>query len=236
METVSTCGNAVSLAWSANLSADPGLSVTLPVVTGTRVGYARCSTDEQDLTAQRETLLALGVAPERLYLDHGLTGTTRARPGLDQALAAVREGDTLVVPKLDRLARSVPDARAIGDDLAARGVALSLGASVYEPTDPMGKMFFNILATFAEFEVDLLRMRTREGMAVARAKGRLKGRAPKLSPRQQRELARMHATGDYTIIDLAELFDVSRPTVYRTLASPTPPPSQQPTNTRRTHL
>jgi len=186
-------------------------------VSGTRVGYARCSTDAQDLTAQRETLLALGVEPDRLYLDHGLTGTTRARPGLDQALAAVRAGDTLVVPKLDRLARSVPDARAIGDDLAARGVALSLGSSVYDPTDPMGKMFFNILATFAEFEVDLLRMRTREGMAVARAKGRLKGRAPKLSPRQQCELVRMKATDDYTVAELAELFNVSRPTVYRVL-------------------
>ncbi len=191
-------------------------------MSGTRVGYARCSTDEQDLTAQRKALLALGVAPDRLYLDHGLTGTTRARPGLDQALAAVRAGDTLVVPKLDRLARSVPDARAIGDDLAARGVALSLGASVYDPTDPMGKMFFNILATFAEFEVDLLRMRTREGMAVARAKGRLKGRAPKLSARQQRELVRMHATGDYTIAELAELFTVSRPTVYRVLGRTAP--------------
>src|SRR6476469_4155490 len=112
----------------------------------------------------------------------GLTGTNRARPGLDQALAALREGDTLVVPKLDRLARSVPDARDIGDGLAARGIKLSLGGQVYDPTDPMGKMFFNILATFAEFEVDLLRMRTREGMAVARAKGRLKGRRPKLSP------------------------------------------------------
>lgn len=186
-------------------------------MSGTRVGYARCSTDAQDLTAQRETLLALGVDSDRIYLDHGLTGTTRARPGLDQALAAVRAGDTLVVPKLDRLARSVPDARAIGDDLAARGIALSLGASVYDPTDPMGKMFFNILATFAEFEVDLLRMRTREGMAVARAKGRLKGRAPKLGVRQQGELARMHATGNYTIAELAELFSVSRPTVYRVL-------------------
>ena len=82
----------------------------------------------------------------------------------------------MVVPKLDRLARSVPDARAIGDDLAVRGIKLSLGGQVYDPTDPMGKMFFNILATFAEFEVDLLRMRTREGMAVARAKGRLRGR------------------------------------------------------------
>jgi DNA invertase Pin-like site-specific DNA recombinase len=65
----------------------------------------------------------------------------------------------------------VPDARAIGDDLAARGIKLSLVGQVYDPTDPMGKMFFNILATFAEFEVDLPRMRTREGMAVARAKG-----------------------------------------------------------------
>ena len=86
-----------------------------------------------------------------------------------------------MVPKLDRLARSVPDARAIGDDLAGRGIKLSLGGQVYDPTDPMGKMFFNILATFAEFEVDLLRMRTREGMAVARAKGKLRGKKPKLS-------------------------------------------------------
>jgi DNA invertase Pin-like site-specific DNA recombinase len=110
----------------------------------------------------------------------------------------VRAGDTLVVPKLDRLARSVPDARAIGDDLAARGIKLSLGGQVYDPTDPMGKMFFNILATFAELEVDLLRLRTREGMAVARAKGKLRGRQPKLSPKQQAERRRMHASGDST--------------------------------------
>jgi len=138
----------------------------------TLIGYARCSTDAQDLTAQRDRLHELGVAEECIYLDQGLTGTNRKRPGLDQALAAVRAGDTLVVPKLDRLARSVPDARAIGDDLV-----------------------FNILATFAEFEVDLLRMRTREGMAVARAKGKLRGKQPKLSARQQRELARMAGTG-----------------------------------------
>jgi DNA invertase Pin-like site-specific DNA recombinase len=146
---------------------------------GEFIGYARCSTVLQDLTAQREALAALGVPDERIYLDKGLTGTNRARPGLDQALAAVRSGDTLVVPKLDRLARSVPDARQIGDSLVARGVKLSLAGTLYDPDDPMGKMFFNILATFAEFEVDLLRLRTREGMAVARSRGRLKGKQPK---------------------------------------------------------
>ena len=190
---------------------------TLPPMTATLIGYARCSTDRQDPTAQRQALLGLGVAEDRIYTDHGLTGTTRARPGLDQALAAVREGDTLVVPKLDRLARSVPDARAIVDRLRERGVKLALGRALYDPGDPMGKMFFNILATFAEFEADLIRMRTREGMAIARARGKLRGKQPKLSDRQQREPCRMHATGEYSISDLAELFSVSRPIVYRTL-------------------
>ena len=187
-------------------------------MTATLIGYARCSTDKQDLAAQRVALEQLGVAPERIYTDRGLTGTNRARPGLDQALAAVRAGDTLVVPKLDRLARSVPDARDIADSLSARGVKLALGASVYDPADPMGKMFFNILATFAEFEADLIRMRTREGMAIARAKGRLRGKQPKLTEKQQKELSRMYDTGEYSISDLAELFSISRPTVYRTLA------------------
>lgn len=95
-------------------------------MTEIRIGYARCSTDRQDLA---------------------------------QALAAVRQGDTLVVPKLDRLARSVPDARDIADALQARGVKLALGNSLYDPADPMGKMFFNVLATFAEFEGDLIRLR-----------------------------------------------------------------------------
>ena len=96
---------------------------------------------------------------------------------------------------------------------------LALGRTLYDPDDPMGKMFFNILATFAEFEADLIRnqMRTREGMAIAGARGKLRGKQPKLSDRQQRERCRMHATGEYSISDLAELFSVSRPTAYRTL-------------------
>ena len=103
----------VSLAWSANLSGDGAKRSAGRV--GELIGYARCSTIQQDLAAQREILTGLGMPADRIYLDKGLTGTTRARPGLVQALAALRCGDTLVVPKLDRLARSVPDARQIGD-------------------------------------------------------------------------------------------------------------------------
>src|SRR3954453_206987 len=80
------------------------------------IGYARVSTEGQDLTAQRDALAGLGVPPERVYLDHGLTRTNRDRPGLREALAACRDGDTLVVTRLDRLARSLPEARAIGRD------------------------------------------------------------------------------------------------------------------------
>jgi DNA invertase Pin-like site-specific DNA recombinase len=88
-------------------------------MTALLIGYARVSTDAQDLTAQRDGLLALGVDSGRIYVDHGLTGTNRERPGLREALAACREGDTLVVTKLDRLARSLPDARAIAEELTA---------------------------------------------------------------------------------------------------------------------
>lgn len=81
----------------------------------------------------------------------------------------------------------------------------------------MGKMFYSILAIFAEFEVDLLRARTKEGMAVARAKGKLRGRQPKLSTKRQRELVRWYDTSEYSATDLADVFDISRATVYRTL-------------------
>lgn len=186
-------------------------------MTALLIGYARVSTDEQDLTAQREALAALGVAAERIYVDRGLTGTNRDRPGLREALAACREGDTLVVTKLNRLARSLPDARAIADELQARQVRLSLGGAVYDPTDPVGRLLFNVLAMVAEFEADLIRLRTKEGMRIAKAKGHLRGKQPKLSARQQAHLIKLWRSGDYTSGELAELFSVGRSTVYRVL-------------------
>lgn len=182
-----------------------------------KIGYARCSTDKQDLEAQKQTLKNLGVDEKNIYADFGMTGTNRNRPGLDQALAAVRDGDTFVVAKLDRLARSVPDARFIADQLDNKGVKLAIGSSVYDPTDPMGRMFFNILATFAEFEADIIRARTREGMKIAKAKGRLRGSKPKLSSKAQKELVRMWDEGTHTQSDLADIFSVSTATVSRTI-------------------
>jgi len=180
-------------------------------VSGLKIGYARVSTDGQDLTAQRDALEALGVEPERIYVDHGLTGTHRDRPGLRQALAACRAGDTLVVTKLDRLARSLPDARAIVDELTARQISLSLGGSVYDPTDAVGRLLFNVLAMVAEFESDLIRLRTREGMKVAKAKARLRGKQPKLNRRQEAHLVSLVHSGEYSALEVAELFSVGAP-------------------------
>jgi len=186
-----------------------------PRVAGMLVGYARCSTDRQDLTAQRDALAALGVKANRIYVDHGLTGTNRARPGLREALAACRSGDTLVVTKLDRLARSLSDARDLIEELTEAGVKLNIGGSVHDPLDPVGRLLFNVLGMIAEFESDLIRMRTREGMQVAKAKGRLRGKQPKLTPTQEAHLVELWRAGRHTSAELAELFTVARSTVYR---------------------
>ena len=181
------------------------------------IGYARCSTLAQDFTAQRQALAALSVPADRVYLDKGLTGTSRARAGLDQALAAVREGDTLAVTGFYRLARSVPDALDILSQLSARGVRFALGGSVYDWNDPFARMFLQILAVIAKFEANLIRQRTREGMDIARQTASSAASSPSLKPAQDREIRRMHDSGDYNVAEIAALFSVSRPTVYRSL-------------------
>lgn len=104
-----------------------------------------CFTDAQDLTVQRDALTALGVTPNRIYVDHGLTGTDASRPGLRETLAACQSRDTLVVTKLDRLARSLSDGRNIVAELTAAGVKLNIGGSVHDPTEPVGRLLFNVL-------------------------------------------------------------------------------------------
>ncbi|EGD57146.1 recombinase family protein [Gordonia neofelifaecis] len=181
-----------------------------------KIGYARVSTDRQDLTAQITELQALGVEEKNIYTDPGFTGTNRQRPGLAQALAAASHpGAEFVVTKLDRLARSIRDAKDIADQLVASGAVLQIGRSAYDPNDAMGKMMFNIMATFAEFEADLIRQRTREGMAVAKARGRLQGKKPKLPPNQEKRLVELFKAGGHSVGELAGDFGVSRATVYR---------------------
>ena len=105
---------------------------------------------------------------------------------------------------MDRLARSAPFACQIVGSSILRGVKPALGGSFYDPGDPMGKMFFNIPANFAEIEADLIQLRTRAGVAIARAKGKLRGKQPKLSDTQQKELKRMRDASDHSISDLPD--------------------------------
>ncbi len=179
------------------------------------VGDARVPTEEQDLTAQRDALAALVVEPARVYVDHGFTGRNKNRAGLREALAACRDGDTFVVTKLDRMARSVSDAHEIAGDPASREIKLNIGGSIHDPTDPMGKLLANVLAMIAEFEADLISMRTHEGMKVAKANCQLRGKQPKLTARQEAHLLELHDAGEYTMTEMAELFSISRSTIYR---------------------
>jgi DNA invertase Pin-like site-specific DNA recombinase len=181
------------------------------------VGYARVSTEQQDLTVQRD-----GAARARGRRRPHLR---RPRPDGHEPGPArfgwrsppVERVITFVVTKLDRLARPLPDANDILDELTRRNVKLSLGGSIHDPTDPVGRLLFNVLAMVAEFEADLIRLRTREGMQVAKAKGRLRGKQPKPKPNQAKHLLELHDLGTYTQAELAELFGVGRSTIYRTL-------------------
>ncbi|MEV0666235.1 recombinase family protein [Actinomadura luteofluorescens] len=171
-----------------------------------RVGYARCSTDEQDVVVQTEQLLGLGVSEDRIYIDRGFSGTTRRnRNGLDQALAAVWPASVFTVTKFDRF---------------ARGVLFGLGPSVYDWNDPFGRLFLQTLAMVAEFEANLGHLRTREGMALAKKNGKLKGKQPKLPEPARRSIRRRYAEGEVSLADLAGEYSVGRSTIHRIIHGP----------------
>lgn len=181
------------------------------------IGYARVSTERQDLASQLKGLADLGVDQERVYTDKRTGRSMKDRPGLREAIAALRPGDVLVVTKLDRLARSVPDARDLVSQVYERGAALQLGASLHDPNDPVGKFLFNALAMVAEFEADLNRQRTMEGLAIAKAQGRLRGKPAKLNERRAKKLLEDFEAGEVSVSQLADDYSISRATVYRTI-------------------
>lgn len=187
----------------------------LPGQAGTRrIGYARVSTADQDLAPQLDVLRAKGCEP--IYSEHA-SGQHADRPELAQAMKALRAGDTLVVWRLDRLGRSLPDLIATVNELAGRGVAFESVTEAIDTTTASGKLVFNIFASLADFERHLIGERTRAGLAAGRARGRMGGRPPALTSRQLREARLLLTDPDATVTAVAERYGVSRTTLYKGL-------------------
>lgn len=185
-----------------------------------RIGYGRVSTRDQNPDGQHDTLKAAGC--EEILLDKA-SGTLARRPALDEALRVARAGDQLVVTKLDRLGRSLEHLIALSRDLHARGVDLVVLDQGIDTSTAVGRMFFRILGSIAEFEHALMSERTRDGLEAARARGRTGGQKPKLTARQAKIAQDMYdEKGEdgrrrYTVAEIAAEFGVTRPTIYRHL-------------------
>lgn len=182
---------------------------------GMKVGYSRVSTTAQDVDAQHAFLIGAGVDPGRIYTDVGFTGKNVSRAGLHQAMAAVREGDILVVPKMDRFARNLEDTLRLVRELTDRGVIFQMGHTVYDPRDPWSKLFLSFLAAIAEAEGGWISLRTQEAMARPAVRAKLKGRQPAISPKADAAIARMLEEGEESPADIAQSFRISRASVYR---------------------
>lgn len=182
-------------------------------MTSQRLGYSRVSTTDQHPESQQDALTAAGC--DRVFIEK-YTGTKASRPVWDKVRDMLREGDTLVITRLDRLGRSTKDLLSIAADLEERRINLVATEQSIDTTTPEGKLFFTMVAAFAEFEHSMMRARTMDGLAAARARGRKGGRKAALNAKQVQAIHKMHADGT-TISELAEAFSVSRPTIYRAL-------------------
>lgn len=176
-------------------------------------GYARVSTDGQTLDAQLEALKAVGC--DKIFREK-VSGANADRAELTRLLATIDHGDTMIVSRLDRLARSTRDLLNILDTLGKRGATFrSLGDSWADTTTPHGRLMLTVLGGLAEFERELICLRTGEGRTRAKARGVHMGRPPKLTPHQRREALQALATGQATQADLVRRFNVSQSTISR---------------------
>lgn len=180
---------------------------------GTRIGYVRVSTADQDLAPQVDVLRERGCDP--IYSEH-VSGKNADRPELARAMGALHTGDTLVVWRLDRLGRSLPDLVATVNELAARGIAFESVTEAIDTTAAAGKQVFDIFASLANFERHVISARTRVGLAAARAGG-LGGRRPALTLDQLREAKLLLADPKATVTAVAKRYGVSRVTLYKGL-------------------
>ena len=184
----------------------------------TRIGYGRVSTTDQHARAQLDALLEAGCDPDLIFIDNGVSGIKASRPQLDKMLARLRKGDTVVITRLDRLGRSVKNLVELVDRLGKLGVDLVATTQGLDTTTPGGKLLFNIMASIAEFERDLISERTREGLHAARARGHLGGRKPSYSPDQAETARMLKARGEHSAEEIGGILGVSRATVYRMLS------------------
>ncbi|MBQ4840145.1 recombinase family protein [Pseudoalteromonas luteoviolacea] len=178
------------------------------------IGYARVSTAEQDTSLQVDALNQAGC--EKIYQE-SISGASRERPELERCLEHVREGDTLVVWRLDRLGRSMKDLVAIITELEKNKVGFKSVTEAIDTTNAGGKLVFHIFAALAEFERTLIRERTKAGLAAARARGRKGGRKPKMSKADATKAKAMLADPAITKTEVARHFEVSRVTLNKAL-------------------
>ncbi len=183
-------------------------------MTSQRLGYGRVSTQDQNLEAQSDALKAADV--HKVFIEK-ITGTKASRPELDKLREQMREGDTLIITRLDRLGRSTKDLLAISSELEEKGVELEVIEQNINTKTPEGKLFFTMIAAMAEFEHSMMVARTKDGLAAARARGRMGGRKPKLSEAQRQQVKNFYDARELTVREIAALFNVTPPTVYRAL-------------------
>lgn len=183
-----------------------------PVGGGWLIGYARVSTKGQNLDRQIAALEAAGCT--RIFSDKK-SGKNAEREELAKALDYIREGDTLVVPALDRLGRSIQDLIAIVGGLRKRGIGFTSLHESLDTTTPGGRLVFHVFAALAEFIRELIVQGTHEGLAAARARGERIGRPPAMNEEQIRHARSMLADPEASIASIAKLLGVSRTTLYK---------------------
>ncbi len=180
------------------------------------IGYARVSTDDQNLDLQRDALQAAGC--ERIFEDMA-SGAKADRTGMAELLAALRADDTVVIWRLDRLGRSLKNLIALVEHLEVAQVGLRSLQESIDTTSSGGRLVFHLFGALAEFERNLIRERTRAGMAAARARGRMGGRPKRLDPAKRALALRLHQEEKHTIKEICQMMGISKSTLYNYLAT-----------------
>lgn len=184
----------------------------------TRYGYARVSTREQNTASQYDALVAAGIAPEHVVIEK-VSGKLASRPQLDQLLERLQAGDQVVVTRLRRIGRSHQHLLDLSAWFEAHEIDFVVLEQGIDTSTPIGRLFFRIMAALAEFDREAIVEGTLEGLAAARARGRVGGRPPGLTQRQLDQAQLMYDSGEHTAEEIAATFGVARGTLYRHLAA-----------------